>query len=167
LRTILLQTMLHRSIFSSFRLATVAMLALLLALAPFVHGHLGQPVQHGWHLHMGAVEVGGSGTAPLGASRVQQAHDGSLALLAHEPPEVEVPIGPGSPRDLNLAWAEPAQQLPVALPAYPALASRLALLLARKLPAGLAAQAFAAHVPPDSHSAPGLPPPALAPPTTA
>ncbi len=155
------------SVFSSFRLATVAMLALLLALAPFVHGHLGQPVQYGWHLHVGVIEVGGSGTAPLGASRVQQADDGSIALLAHEPPEVEVAIGPGSPRDLSLTWAEPAEHLPVALPAYLAPASILALLLARQQPAGLAAQLLAACVPPDSHSAPGLPPPALAPPATA
>ncbi len=156
-----------RPIFSSFRLATVALLALLLALAPFVHGHLGQPVQHGWHLHVGPVEVGGSGTAPLGASRARLAHEGSVALLAHEPPEVEVAIGPGSPRDLSLTWVEPAEHLPVALPAYSAPASMLALMLARQLPAGLVAQAFAAHRPPDSHGAPGLPPPALAPPTMA
>lgn len=39
------------SAWSILRTAWFSLLVLLLGLMPFIHGHLGQPVQGGWHIH--------------------------------------------------------------------------------------------------------------------
>ncbi|OIQ94230.1 hypothetical protein GALL_237560 [mine drainage metagenome] len=147
-----------RAIIHSFRLVTLTMLALLLTLAPFVHGHLGQPVQHGWHIHVGPLEVGGSGSAPLAAPGAQRAGSG---LFAHEPPEVEVFVGPNTMRVLRIASAyipTPAPQPWLhAGPAH-------ALVLARQTAPGLVVHADARPTTPASRGVAGLPPPGHAPP---
>ena len=143
---------------SHIRLVAVTMLALLLALAPFVHGHLGQPVQHGWHLHAGPLEVGGSGSAPLAAPGAQPAGSG---LFAHEPPEVEVFVGPNTMRVLRIASAHiPAPAPQPWLHASPA----HALVLARQTAPGRVVHADPRPTTPASRGAAGLPPPGHAPP---
>ncbi|MHB1668045.1 MAG: hypothetical protein ACYCSR_12320 [Thiomonas sp.] len=146
-----------RAIIHSIRLVAVTMLVLLLTLAPFVHGHLGQPVQRGWHIHAGPLQVGSS-SAPLAAPGAQRAGSG---LFAHEPPEVGVFVGPNAMRVLRIASAHiPAPAPQPWLHAGPA----HALVLARQTAAERVGHADPRPTTPASRGAAGLPPPGHAPP---
>ncbi len=149
-----------RTIVHNIRLVTVTMLALLLTLAPFVHGHLGQPVQQGWHIHAGPLELGG-GRAPLASPNAQGPGNNSGLLLAHESAAVEVSVGPSALRVLRIASAHtPAPAPQPWLRANPAHAA----VLARQRAAACFGHANPQPACPASRGAPGLPPPAHAPP---
>ena len=83
---------------SALRTAWFSMLVLLLGLMPFIHGHLGQPVQNGWHIHaLSAVEeVQASaqfdGLACL-ASHHRHAAQQAYSLHVPEPSDVELAPG--------------------------------------------------------------------------
>lgn len=75
------------------------MLVLLLGLMPFIHGHLGQPVQSGWHIHAlsaaADVQTGPQfdGLAGLASHHQHATQQGRFALQAHEPSDVELVLG--------------------------------------------------------------------------
>ncbi len=149
-----------RSVRHSIRLVTVTMLALLLALAPFVHGHLGQPVQQGWHLHAGPLEVGRGGSASPAYAGAQGSGKNLSLLLAHESAAVEVSVGPSTLRVLRIASAHaPAPAPEPWLHADPA----HALAWARHMAAERVGRAEP-QPSPASRGAAGLPPPGHAPP---
>ena len=148
-----------RTIVHNIRLVTVTMLALMLTLAPFVHGHLGQPVQQGWHIHAGALDVGGR--APLASPSTQGAGNSISVLPAHESAAVEVSVGPSVLRALRIISAHtPAPAPQPWLHANPA----PALAWARQALAEGVRRADPQPVSPASRGAPGLPPPGHAPP---
>lgn len=116
-------------------------LTLLLALGPFIHAHLGQPKQYGWHVHL-------QQTAPAIATTTGDA-------LAQ----------PAEPADVELAQSLAARRLAPALAALPDLAPALT---AAPLPAArvLVAVAWANRPAPPLPRAGGghLRPPPQAPP---
>ena len=149
-----------RAIIHSIRLVTVTMLALLLTLAPFVHGHLGRPVQHGWHLHAGPLEIGRGGSAPLASTGAQGPGKNFALLLAHESAAVEVSVGPSTLRVMRTAPAHTPGPAPQPwLHANPA----HALAWARHVVAERVGRADP-QPSPASRGAAGLPPPGHAPP---
>lgn len=117
----------------------VVLLALLLALAPFVHTHRGDSVQHGWHLHFGHLHVGATH------------FDANEADL--------VTLGTACADTRERAVSQDSIQLPELAPPPPL---RLLPPRAVALPAPTPPPAALAW-----HRASGLPPPAAAPPTTA
>ena len=126
--------------------AWLAMLALLLGLAPFIHGHLGQPLLHGWHVH------------PQAAAAAQPS-DAGVALQQPEAVDIEVAPGimPARLQQIAPAAAFAAGDIPT-LPAFhrdPPAAPSAAGAFA--WPATVEAAASRLH--------PGLPPPAQAPPS--
>lgn len=118
-------------------------LTLLLALGPFIHGHLGPPRQFGWHVHVQA-------TAPVVVSTTGDA----LAQPAESP-------------DVELAPSLAARRLLPALPAAPDFGpvAIAGLLLAPVPVIGAAARALLPlPLPPSSASRGHLRPPPQAPP---
>lgn len=136
----------------------IALLALLLALAPFIHGHLGQPLQRGWHVHPQAgavVQTVAAAAVPASATPAAQ-----YALQQPEPTDVEVAAGIMPARLPQIAAVAPsAASGPSAHPAPAAPRSATPVVVALVLPA--------AAEPAPARSDPGLPPPALAPPRSA
>ncbi|MEW6558642.1 MAG: hypothetical protein AB1412_00395 [Pseudomonadota bacterium] len=148
---------------STLRTAWFSMLMLLLGLMPFIHGHLGQPVQSGWHIHaLSAVEEVQSSAQFDGLACLSSQHDSAakphgFALHAPEPSDVEPGTVIASTRLSQLRVAAIAAETP-ALPAT--LAATTALPAAQParlawLPASRQALPGARH---------GLPPPGQAPP---
>ena len=150
-----------RAIIHSIHRVTVTMLALLLTLAPFVHGHLGQAVPQGWHIHAGPLDVGRGGSAPLASTGAQGLGENLALLLAHESAAVEVSVGPSTLRVMRITPAHtpaPAPQpWPHADPAH-------ALVWARQVGAERVGRADPQPTTPASRGAAGLPPPGHAPP---
>ena len=151
-----------RAIIHSIRLVTVTMLALLLALAPFVHGHLGQPALQGWHLYAGPLDVGRGDSAPLASAGAQGSGKNPALLPAHESAAVEVSVGPSTLRVMRIAPAHTPGPAPQpwlhAGPAY-------ALAWARQVAAERVGRAGPQPTAPASRGAAGLPPPGHAPPS--
>lgn len=152
---------------ATLRTAWLAMLVLLLGLMPFIHGHLGQPVQNGWHIHAlsNVDELRSSpqfaGLACVAPGHQHAAHAGAQGLRAPEPSDVELAPGIAPTR---LPQIRPAQANG-ALDVPPALAWRVAALLPPAEPPvgprhGQPRDAQA-RLPRLHH---GLPPPAQAPP---
>lgn len=157
------------AVFSIVRTAWFAMLMLLLGLMPFIHGHLGQPVQNGWHIHaLSAVqEVQASaqfgGLACLASNHKHHVQQAALSLHAPEPSDIELAPGIAQSRLQQIRLAHAFSALEVSPAA-------LLFTLVSALHAASAAPA-ATHWPhtPDSalpriHH--GLPPPGQAPPST-
>ncbi|OYV39045.1 MAG: hypothetical protein B7Z83_02975 [Thiomonas sp. 20-64-5] len=121
------------AILSILRTAWFSMLMLLLGLMPFIHGHLGQPVQNGWHIHAlsAAAEVRASpqfdGLACLANNHRHAAQQTGLALHAPEPSDIELAAGIAQSRlpQIRLAHAFVAQDgIPAALAFILAFASQ-------------------------------------------
>ena len=149
-----------RAIIHSIHRVTVTMLALLLTLAPFVHGHLGQAVPQGWHIHAGPLEVGRGGSASLADAGAQGSGKNLALLRAHESAVVEVSVGPSTMRALRIASAHtPAPAPQPWLHTSPAHAPAWARHVAAERVGG-----DDAHPAPASRGAAGLPPPGHAPP---
>jgi|GEM_PF-2020896 hypothetical protein len=155
--------------FSTLRTAWFSMLMLLLGLMPFIHGHLGQPVQNGWHIHaMSAVEeVQASaqfdGLACLANDHRHAVQQAGLSLHAPEPSDIELAPGIAQSRlsQVRLAHAFVAQKI---------IPTALTFSLPFTLQAASAALA-ATHWPQTPDSAlprvhHGQPPPGQAPPST-
>ena len=148
---------------STLRTDWFSMLMLLLGLMPFIHGHLGQPVQSGWHIHaLSAVEELQSSPQFGGLAYLPEPHGSTaelhgFALHAPEPSDIEPGTVIASTRLSQLGAAAIAAETP-ALPAT--LAATTALPAAQParlawLPASRQALPGARH---------GLPPPGQAPP---
>jgi len=148
------------------RTAWLGLLMLLLGLMPFIHGHLGQPVQNGWHIHAlsAAAEVRASpqfsGLACVAEDHRHAAQPSGPLLQHPEPSDVEPAPGIVTTRLSQLRAAQPdsAGDAAAAVPAV----ARAALSLPF-------ADWRAARVRPQSHellprSRHGLPPPGQAPP---
>ncbi|MGC9237694.1 MAG: hypothetical protein ACP5GF_12480 [Thiomonas sp.] len=156
-------------ILSTLRAAWFSMLMLLLGLMPFIHGHLGQPVQNGWHIHaLSAVEeVRASaqfdGLACLANDHQHAVQQAGLSLQAPEPSDIELAAGiaPSRLPQIRLAHTCVAQDI---------------ILIALAFTSAFAPQAASAalaatHWPQTPDSAlprvhHGLPPPGQAPPST-
>ncbi|MGC8508995.1 MAG: hypothetical protein ACP5NM_12130 [Thiomonas sp.] len=156
-------------ILSTLRAAWFAMLMLLLGLMPFIHGHLGQPVQNGWHIHaLSAVqEVHASaqfdGLACLASDHKHHAQQAGLSLHAPEPSDIELAPGIAQSRLSQIRLAHAFSALEVS-PAAFVFTRASALQAASSAPA-------ATHWPQTPDSAlprvhHGLPPPGQAPPST-
>ena len=150
---------------TALRTAWLSMLMLLLGLMPFIHGHLGQPVQSGWHIHaLSAVEEVQASTqfdglaCLVGHQRAASQQHG-LVLHAPEPSDIEPATGIAQSRLSELRAAAVAAADTPALAARPAAA---ALQLAARCNV-VAWQSAPRHA--LSGSRPGLPPPAQGPPT--
>ena len=150
---------------STVRPAWFSMLVLLLGLMPFIHGHLGQPVQGGWHIHVlsAAAEVRASpafeGLACLDGPSRHAVQRSGLALHAPEPSDVELASGIAQSRLSQIRLASVFSGTEVVLPAF-VLASQRALT-----PIALISwpQTSDDALPRVHH---GLPPPGQAPPST-
>ena len=151
--------------YSTLRTAWFALLALLLGLAPFIHGHLGQPLQHGWHIHTQSVtaEIGANSQfSGLSCPAVHHVHAGTavsspFALQQPEPADVELASGIAQTRLPQIALAAVFTAFEAPLAARPG----ASLVPALRIPV--------TAWPPTSNTAgsrqrPGLPPPGQAPP---
>lgn len=149
---------------ATLRTAWFSMLVLLLGLMPFIHGHLGQPIQSGWHIH--ALSATGEmrasaqfdGLACLAGHHPGSAQQTGVALQTPEPSDVELTCSIAQSRLSQIRLASVCSDVEVARSA-PAFVQQPAC-----------AQATATHWPrtPDSalprvHH--GLPPPGQAPPS--
>lgn len=157
------------STLATLRTAWFSMLVLLLGLMPFIHGHLGQPVQSGWHIHAlsATAEVQASpqfdGLACLANNHQHAAQQAGFVLHAPEPSDIELAPGIAQSRvsQIRLASAFTDQDLS---------AAALTFTLAFAQPAASAVPtAIDWPQTPDSalprvHH--GLPPPGQAPPST-
>jgi hypothetical protein len=150
---------------STLRTAWFSMLVLLLGLAPFIHGHLGQPVQNGWHIHaLSAVaEVQASpqfdGLACLASPPQHTAQQSGFALHAPEPSDVELASGITQSRLSQIRLASVLIDTEVVLPTFAFTSQRS--LTATELISW--PQIFDDAFPRVHH---GLPPPGQAPPST-
>ena len=153
---------------AALRTAWFSMLVLLLGLMPFIHGHLGQPVQSGWHIHAlsAAAEVQASpqfdGLACIANNHQHATQQAGLALHAPEPSDIELAPGIAQSRlsQIRLAHAFVAQEI---LPAALAVTLAFAQQTASAAPATYWPQTPDSALPRVHH---GLPPPAQAPPST-
>ncbi|MDD4888173.1 MAG: hypothetical protein PHO64_14875 [Thiomonas sp.] len=108
------------AVVSTLRTAWFSMLVLLLGLMPFIHGHLGQPVQSGWHIHAlsAAAEVRASpqfdGLACLANNHQRPAQQANLALHAPEPSDIELAPGIAQSRLSQIRLASVFTDLEVA-----------------------------------------------------
>lgn len=129
--------------------AWFAMLVLLLGLAPFIHGHLGQPLLQGWHVHPQVVAA----AQPAGAT--------GFALDQPETADVEVAAGIVSARlqPITPAAVFPADDVPTLAAFLQVVAAAPSAAIAPALPQ--ASETAASRL---RH---GLPPPAQAPPSFA
>ncbi|MGC9162493.1 MAG: hypothetical protein ACP5F9_02940 [Thiomonas sp.] len=155
---------------TTLRTAWLAMLMLLLGLMPFIHGHLGQPVQNGWHIHalssVGELRASPqfAGLACVGSDHRHPVQPGAQRAQAPEPSDVELVPGIVPTRLPQIRPAQPGDTRDV----QPALAWRVAALLPPAEPPlkprhGQPHDAQA-RLPRLHH---GLPPPAQAPPLPA
>ncbi len=156
---------------STLRTAWFSMLVLLLGLAPFIHGHLGQPVQSGWHIHAltAAAQVQASpqfslqsspdGLACLASHPQHTAQQSGFALQTPEPSDVELASGIAQSRLSQIRLASVLIDTEVVLPTF-ALASQHSLAVTELISwPQLSDDAL-----PRVHH--GLPPPGQAPPST-
>lgn len=136
--------------------AWIAMLVLLLGLAPFIHGHLGQPLLQGWHVHPQVVAA----AQPAGAT-TSTPHATGFALDQPETADVEVAAGIVSARlqPISPAAVFPADDVPT-------LAAFLQVVAAAPS-AAIASALQQASETAASRLRHGLPPPAQAPPSFA
>ena len=151
------------SALAALRTAWLSMLVLLLGLMPFIHGHLGQPVQSGWHIHaLSALEeVQASaqfdGLACLASHHRHTMWPGS-ALHAPEPSDIEPATG--------IAQSRLSQLRPAAVAAAsPTLPTPLAAAFPRAgdVPSSISWPGASRQILPGLRH--GLPPPAQAPPS--
>ena len=156
---------------STLRTAWFSMLVLLLGLAPFIHGHLGQPVQSGWHIHAltAAAEVQASpqfslqsspdGLACLASHPQHTAQQSGFALQTPEPSDVELASGIAQSRLSQIRLASVLIDTEVVLPTF-AFASQHSLAVT----ALISWPQLSNDALPRVHH--GLPPPGQAPPST-
>ena len=150
---------------STLRTAWFSMLVLLLGLAPFIHGHLGQPVQSGWHIHAltAAAEVQASpqfdGLACLASHLQRTAQQSGFALQAPEPSDVELASGITQSRLSQIRLASVLIDTEVVLPTF-AFASQHSLAATELI----SWPQISDDALPRVHH--GLPPPGQAPPST-
>ncbi|MGC8703207.1 MAG: hypothetical protein ACP5RV_09735 [Thiomonas sp.] len=156
-------------ILSTLRAAWFSMLMLLLGLMPFIHGHLGQPVQNGWHIHaLSAVqEVQASAQfdrlACLASDHKHTVQQAGLSLHAPEPSDVELAPGIAQSRLSQIRLAHAFSALEVS-PAALAVTLASALQAASAPPAATQWPQTPDSALPRVHH--GLPPPGQAPPPT-
>lgn len=154
------------SAYSTLRTAWFALLVLLLGLAPFIHGHLGQPQQQGWHIHAQSVTAEIQADPQfngLSCPAVHHVHAGTavsapFALQQPEPADVELASGIMQTRlpQIALAATFTALETPLAAP------SRSSAVPALRIPATAWPPTSNAVGPRQRH---GLPPPGQAPPS--
>ena len=156
---------------STLRTAWFSMLVLLLGLAPFIHGHLGQPVQSGWHIHAltAAAEVQASpqfslqsspdGLACLASHPLHTAQQSGFALHAPEPSDVELASGIAQSRLSQIRLASVLIDTEAVLPTFAFTSSRSLVTIAPISWPQISDDAL----PRVRH---GLPPPGQAPPST-
>jgi len=149
------------SVAATFRAAWLSLLVLLLGLMPFIHGHLGQPVQSGWHIHaLSTLAEVRASPAFEGLACVEPNHrhgvSAAVALHAPEPSDVELTAGIAQSRQTQLRSSGVPAPVPAAaaLPAWAQAPARAAP--APVWPAVRSAVARTRHA---------LPPPAQAPPS--
>jgi len=149
------------SVAATLRAAWLSLLALLLGLMPFIHGHLGQPVQSGWHIHAlsTVAEVRASPAFEgLACIAPHQRHGVSAASALHapEPSDVELAAGIAQSRQTQLrsSGAPAPVSTAAALPAWAQAPARTVAPAVRPAACVLVAQTRHA-----------LPPPAQAPPS--
>ena len=151
------------SALAALRTAWLSMLMLLLGLMPFIHGHLGQPVQSGWHIHaLSAVEEVQASAQFEGLACLASDHQHT----AQQVYALHVP----EPSDIELAPGIAQTRLPQLRPA--AVVADTPILPVTRIAAAPRAEEQAASIgwpralrqarPGLRH---GLPPPAQAPPT--
>ena len=150
---------------STLRTAWFSMLVLLLGLMPFIHGHLGQPVQNGWHIHaLSAVaQVQASpqfdGVACIASHPQHAAKQSGFALHAPEPSDVELASGITQSRLSQIRLASVLIDTAVVLPTF-AFTSQRSLTATEPI----SWPQISDDALPRVHH--GLPPPGQAPPST-
>jgi hypothetical protein len=148
------------------RTAWLGLLMLMLGLMPFIHGHLGQPVQNGWHIHAMSplAEVRASpqfsGLACAAADHRHAAQPPGLLLQHPEPSDVELAPGIAATRLSQLRAAQPKAEGDAAVAVLAAACAALPMPLAPSR----AARIWPQLPEPLPRSRDGLPPPGQAPP---
>lgn len=141
------------------RSAWLALLALLLGLGPFIHGHLRQPLVEGWHLHA-PVSAFAHGHPPVQQSGKRSTDLASATLQQTESADVDVAPGIATPRLQRVASATAANGGQPFLPVTIGLDAA-----ARSATAAATGMAKGDSPPPHSGDY-GLTPPAQAPPSS-
>ena len=158
------------SALATLRTAWFSMLVLLLGLMPFIHGHLGQPVQSGWHIHAlsATAEVQASpqfdGLACLASHHQHARQQTAQTLHAPEPSDIELAPGIAQTRLSQIRLASAFTDREVGTTAV------LALTLVFAQQSGSAATTVIPWPQTPDSALPrvhhGLPPPGQAPPST-